>query len=412
MNMNKLTKLALLATSLLTLVGCDKTSSNVEKSSNSDSVNTTLTDSTSTVTVDSGKKDEGEKTTTSSTINEEENQIAYTFNWNYEGASEASVVNEKQGQILTFPTNVNREGYLFSYWATDENGINAFDISSKATAPTTLYAIWVSSTDAVTITFHSNDSVYIEMSVKSGSRLKSFPAVAVRQGEQYLKNWYTTSTYEKTASNMTKYSANTDIYARWFKVDTFEAEYTKLTDLTYEEDPNINDFGEKIGHGYSSDVSGTGLIFSDSTIGSTCSNGHFVCDLYYKDAFIQFDVTAEKATTDAILTATLSAEYFDMTFTPSNWIVSVNGESINYDTITLDNVPTGRDSAAKRAFTTHTLSTAVSLKQGKNVIKLITNNSTRHDSTGTMAAEAPMIDCINCYSDAELTFDAHTDNLG
>lgn len=133
--------------------------------------------------------------------------------------------------------------------------------------------------------------------------------------------------------------------------------------------------------------------------------------MYYKEAFIQFDIEAEKATDDAILKASLSAEYFDRTFTKENWIVSVNGESIDYGTIVLDNVPSGRDVKRKKAFSEFTLSTALSLKQGKNVIKLITNNSTRHDASGTRAAEAPRIDCLTCYSDTVLTFDAHLDNL-
>ena len=371
-------------------------------------------DNTSSTSVDVVSSME-ESTNEESSSVQDVTTLAYTFDWNYEGAPQNTVVEQVEGQLILPPQNQTRDGYLFSYWATDASGVTAYDLSSPVSEATTLYAVWIEASDAITITFHNNyggetNDVYIQMSIAPNSRLKAFPGSLARTG-YYFKNWYNSNTYEKVVTSVTKYQQSTDIYARWFDVDVFEAEYTKLTDLTYEEDQNINDFGEKIGHGYSSDVSGTGLIFDDSTIGSSCSNHHFVCDLYYMSAFIQFDITAQKATEDAVLIATLSAEYFDMTFTPNNWIVEINGVSLEYGSIVLDNVPTGRDAAGKRPFSKHTLSSAVSLKKGKNVIKLITNNSTRHDSTGTMAAEAPMIDCLTCYSDAGLTFDAHTDNI-
>lgn len=387
--MNKFLKIAISSLLMLMLVSCNNKTSDV----------------TSEETSSSG----GTVTENSNTKEDDATAIKFTFDWNYTGGNSVEV-NQTKNSILTSPSIISRDGYLFSYWAIDKDGKTAFDLSSKITEAKTLYAIWVESSNAVTVTFHNNygeNDVYIKMSVAKGSRLKSFPGTSYVRKGYYFKNWYVDNSFSKVASNMTKYDADADIYARWFYSDTFEAEYTKLTNLTEEEDPNINDFGEKIGHGYSSDVSGTGLIFTDANIGSECSNHYFICDLYYKNAFIEFDITANKATDDAILIAALSAEYFDMTFTKDNWIVEVNGQSLDYGTIVLDNVPTGRDVKTKRAFTSHTLSTAVSLKEGKNVIKLITNNSTRHDSTGTMAAEAPMIDCLTCYSDCELTFTAY-----
>lgn len=402
--MKKFGQLFMSVLAMMTMVSCtnDKVTSMAESS---------YSTSSDTVPTSDGESSKAENESSS----QEAITLAYTFDWNYEGAGEKTIINQTEGQLIIPPQNQTRDGYLFSYWATDRAGESVYDLSAPVSKATTLYAIWIEASQAITITFHSNDEgapndIYIQMSIAANSRLKSFPGSLSRDG-YYFKNWYTSETFDKVATSVTKYQQSTDIYARWFDVDVFEAEYTKLTDLTYEEDPNINDFGEKIGHGYSSDVSGTGLIFDDSTIGSTCSNHHFICDLYYKGAFIQFDVNAERDTEDAVLIATLSAEYFDMTFTPNNWIVEINGVSLEYGTIVLDGVPTGRDAAYKRPFSKHTLSSAVPLKAGKNVIRLITNNSTRHDSTGTMAAEAPMIDCLTCYSDAGLTFDAHTDNL-
>lgn len=349
----------------------------------------------------------------SSGVNKAEQEVSLTFHWNADGLKDTQAIAEK-GTYLLFPTMKERTGYRFSYWALDAEGKQAYDLGKTLDGDTVLYAIWVfDDANCITVTFRSNyegaaSDVYLKMSIVKDSRLKAFPGIARKNHD--FKGWYTTTTYEKAVSKTTKYTADTELYARWFNIDVLEAEYTKLTDLTYDEDPNINDFGEKIGHGYSSDVSGTGLIFKENA-NLKASNGYFICDLYYREAFIQFDFTCDKEVTNATLAATLSAEYFDMTFTKDNWIVSINDTFIDYGVIVLDNVPSGRDSAEKRPFSTHNLTNSLHLNQGENTIKLITNNSTRHDSTGTMAAEAPMIDCLTISSEAVIDFDAHTNNI-
>lgn len=381
--------------SLLVLTGCGKTSSEVSSTPTSGQVT-------------SSKKEE----TSSSNKTPDEQKITMTFKWNFEGQGDTSAQQE-EGTYLAFPEMKSRKGYLFSYWSLDSEGKQVFDLSEKITAAKTLYANWIADDgNAVTVTFHTDmegeNDIYMQMSIQKNSRLKSFPAI--ERKNHLFKGWYTSKTYEKTISKTAKFDVDSDIYARWYNQEVMEAEYTKLTDLTRDEDPNINDFGEKIGHGYSSDVSGTGLIFKENA-NLKASNGYFINDLYYEGAFIQFDFTCDKQLADASLSVTLSAEYFDMTFTKDNWKVEVNGQSIDYPQIVLDNVPTGRDTALKRAFTTHNITNTLSLKQGQNTIKLITNNHVRHDSTGTMAAEAPMIDYLTLYSDAKVEFDAHTDNL-
>lgn len=409
--MNKFGKSAVALFALFALVGCGGKES-VPKPSVSDKGGEGISETPSA----SENNDASENTvasTSSPSQDVKEDEVIVTFKYNFDGAPSDKTSNEIKGQIFSSFPSRERTGYLFAYWSTDEGGSNVFDLTTKAKEGIVLYANWIEDKDdASTVTFHSEDKVYITRSTNAarGDRLKAFPGKPYRKG-YYLKNWYDSAEFTNPVKQTKKFDADADIYARWFTIDTFEAEYTKLDGLTSEEDKNINGFGEKIGHGYSSDVSGTGLIFNGSIVEGGCSNDHFVCDLYYKEAFIQFDIEAENATDDAILKASLSAEYFDRTFTKENWIVSVNGVSIDYGTIVLDNVPSGRDVKRKKAFSEFTLSTALSLKKGKNVIKLITNNSTRHDASGTRAAEAPRIDCLTCYSDTALTFDAHLDNL-
>lgn len=349
----------------------------------------------------------------SSESSDEATKLTVTFDYNYDGAASTQVeVNE--GETVEPPSNPTREGYLFSYWASDAEGSNSFDFSTPITESLTLYAIWlVNDENTITCTFYWNyegapdDGVYATVAFTSGNRMV-VPADPVYEGH-YFGGWYKDAACTEKFATISRYSENQVAYAYWKNIYTFEAEFTQLTGLDPETDLTCNEYGDKIGHGYSSDVSGTGLIFKDDS-NSNCdaSNGYFICDLYYNGAFIEFDITSDKAVSDATLIARLSAEYFDMTFTPSDsddtsgWQVLVNGESIDYGTISITDVPTGRADASKRKFTNFNITNGLSLQEGKNVIKLYTNNSDRKDSTGTMAAMAPMIDCLYVYSDAAL----------
>ena len=347
-----------------------------------------------------------------------------TFDLNYEG-SEPIVLQVEAGQYATEPNGAVREGYGLTGWFTEAACENEFDFATPIEANLTLYAGWLEINENTrTATFHLNDGseddVYTVVYFEAGKRVTK-PADPVMEGYNF-RGWFNEATCETEWRYAAKYSENIDVYAKWFAVYTWEAEYTQLTDLPAS-DVTANEYGDKIGHGYSSDVSGTGLIFPDSEKANCdASNGYFIADLYYNGAYLEFDVTSDKDVDDAVLIARLSAEYFDMIFAPSKDGVAskdgphgydfiVNDVALDYGTITLDGVPTGRDDASKRKFTNHTLSSSVSLKEGKNVIKLVTKNSNRQDGTGTMAAMAPMVDCLYCYSDAELEFDAWTENI-
>lgn len=338
-----------------------------------------------------------------------------TFDLNFADSTPVKV-NAEKGKTVNPIDTPTRQGYLFNGWTTDKEGTTAYDFSAIK-GNITVYAQWIEDNDdAVSVTFHwnfdgSEKDIFYRIYVRKNSRVK---AITPTRDGYYFKNWYTTSDFSSEYKPMQKYQENTDLYARWFNRYTFEAEYTQLTDLP-EDDVTANDIGEKIGYGYSSNVTGLGLIQTDGTMSTTCSNHKYITDLYYNGAYLEFDITADEEIEDAIFIATLTAEYFDMSFSTENkqnadgtyvdsWLVNVNGTNLDYGTIDIKNVITDRSDPDKRPFTDFTLSTGLNLKKGENVIKLITNNSRRKDSTGTMAAMAPMIDCLKFYTDENLTF--------
>ncbi|MDR1496493.1 MAG: InlB B-repeat-containing protein [Clostridiales Family XIII bacterium] len=55
------------------------------------------------------------------------------------------------GTSVSKPDDPTREGYLFSYWSTDKNGVNRFDFSDPITSDTMLYAQWTAETVDYTV---------------------------------------------------------------------------------------------------------------------------------------------------------------------------------------------------------------------------------------------------------------------
>jgi hypothetical protein len=173
----------------------------------------------------------------------------------------------------------------------------------------------------------------------------------------------------------------------------FEAEYC----------PGIEDLE---GKGYSGTATGTSMILQDSNGTLGASNGYYVSFLYVPGISLDFTINSSTAVNDATFTFRITAEFMDITVSPSNYTVSVNGVSLNYDDIAID---TGTLSADTVPFEDHILTTELSLKEGANTVKLLTSNDT--PMVGTMSATAPMVDCFKITTTATLTWDPMTSNI-
>ncbi len=66
-----------------------------------------------------------------------------TFDYNYEGAPEDTVVVVERRTTVTKPaTDPTRDGYTFLGWTTDESGYSPYDFNTSVTTDLTLYAAW------------------------------------------------------------------------------------------------------------------------------------------------------------------------------------------------------------------------------------------------------------------------------
>ena len=242
-----------------------------------------------------------------------------------------------------------------------------------------------------------NSGVYDTATMQKGRKPK---LAQVAREDYYFKGWYTDEACTESFNANAKLNESVVLYARWYNIYTFEAEYVDVSELH--------------GFGYSGDAHGVQMIEKDH-YNMNASNGYYVGWLYDYGLTLEFNVVSDKAIEGACVAMRISAEFSSTGMTTINndeFTVDVNGTPIRYNSIVLTGVTDG-SAENKRAFSTHILSTFVDLKEGNNVIKLIVSNNIKGEG-GTMRATAPMVDCLYVYSDTNLAWGEGyplTDNL-
>lgn len=246
------------------------------------------------------------------------------------------------------------------------------------------------------VTFYWNytgapSDVYLKENFTAKHRI-TLPDAPVRTGYLFT-DWYTEAACTNVYDVKSFPTASFSLYAGWIQSYTFEAEYV--------------DLDGKAGMGYSANVEGTQMICTDN--GSAhASNGYYVSYLYYNGANLEFDFNAAEAVTNAYFVVRLSSEFYDVSLDDTNFRITVNDTDLTGFYFNLSGaLPVS--STDKRPFTDFTVSTALSLPTGANVIKLIVNNTNAHG--GTMYADAPIIDCIYLGTEKTLTWSPHTENI-
>ena len=177
----------------------------------------------------------------------------------------------------------------------------------------------------------------------------------------------------------------------------FEAEYAKLP---------------TVGAGWSG---GMGGVNPDLDGEFNASNGYFVVGMYANTSTLTFEIVSDKAVDDAKIVARFSTEDpagllngsesdpKSYSITKDTFQVKVNGTVLEYETITFNAIKT------TNKFRDYTIASNVSLKEGVNVIELVTNNE--QSLGGTTLATAPVVDCIKITTSATLTWEPNEDNL-
>ena len=164
----------------------------------------------------------------------------------------------------------------------------------------------------------------------------------------------------------------------------FEAEYTVLEGLE--------------GLGVSGSPTGIGLAEEKAD----ASNGFYVGELGTSSP-ITFVITS-----DADATATLKGVFGsnvlgNCTWNPDSFIVTVNGEAVQYEEFTTDN---GTDPNNQENFKTKNLG-EIQLKEGENEIIFVAGDNTYRGNLPS----APSIDCLKITTEATLSMEEVVENI-
>lgn len=324
-------------------------------------------------------------------------EYTVTFDYNYQGAPAAFEKKVQSGQTVTPPEDPKRSGYRFAGWYTEAEDGESYSFG-PVTQNITLYARWADE-NAVTLTMKWNiegqpENYQVQSYKKGDMTPRELPSPTL-EGYRFM-GWFTdealTSEYAIGFIN-----ADMIVYAKWLKEYIFEAENTDIDDIS--------------GTGYSNARGGKELIFAgDDGIGPDmkASGGYYIAGLYVQGNELVFTINAEAAVTDAVLVLRLAAEFRNITMSPDStatdyYTISVNGTAIDYAPITMQGTDATVIDGGQFPFEDYTITTSLSLKQGENVIRLITSNSNAYH-VGTMRANAPMIDCMKIYAATTLTW--------
>lgn len=264
-------------------------------------------------------------------INVAEKGAEVTFELNYDGAPEAQKEAARQGKGVEAPENPVRDGYTFDAWYTDAACTVLYDFAQVVEQPMTLYANWLAD-DAVyyPVTYSLNyygvlPDGYVQQ-VKSGETARMLSLALVRDEFEFI-GWYADAACTVPYVQENAIEGETTIYAGWKSLKmgaetyTFEAEQTSLLG--------------KEGPGMSGSASGASMIVNDAT-NLDASNGKYVSYLYKKGLSLDFYLASSEAVSDAVLTLRVAAEMDNISLSPDNYTIEVNGQPVMFDAIALE----------------------------------------------------------------------------
>jgi uncharacterized repeat protein (TIGR02543 family) len=314
-----------------------------------------------------------------------------TFRANYAGGPPDAARRVVQGAVVDPPAWA-RDGYRLAGWYTDAALTVPFALETPVAGALDLYASWVQGYSVAIDYNYENAPAPTVIAVEYGSVLAE-PAAPSRIG-------YTFAGWSGSPAGSVGYAfggtvaGNVTLYAQWSKVWVYEAEDV--------------DFSGFRGMGFSGNAQGTDAIVPDASGDAGASNGHYVTYLYAKsDATkLTFNFRSDRALSGVKLTLRLTAEIKDIVLKSSGgaadpvYTVKVNGQAVPYSEIWLSGVPS-QGLGLVRPFEDVLLG-SIDLLEGDNAIELITDNEI--GMGGTMAATAPMVDCIKIDTYAVLTW--------
>ena len=165
------------------------------------------------------------------------------------------------------------------------------------------------------------------------------------------------------------------------------------------------DFTGLVGGGHSNEQYEEMMIYgngSDEEIAMGWSNGYFVSATHKEGICLTFVFTSDREVSNATIVLRLGSEMGNLTFSPDEFEIKLNGEVIDYNPMYINNTPV----LEEMKFVDKTITNTATLVEGENTLTLTVLANTL--SGGTTAG--PIIDCVKITSSANLDWNPLLDN--
>ena len=129
--------------------------------------------------------------------------------------SENTIVEVKEGEKVTKPENLEKEGYNFVGWFTDEELTTEFNFDTEIKADTILYAKWQPKEYTVTFKFN-NEAADMEEKVTYGKKVEK-PSDPEKEGYDFV-GWFTDEDLNEVFDFETPIKSDISLYAKWEEI--------------------------------------------------------------------------------------------------------------------------------------------------------------------------------------------------
>ncbi len=347
---------------------------------------------TKTVTIKAGKKQ------ARFTVDVANNSFVVSYDLNYAGAPAAETVETVKGQKAE-EKKPARDGYTFVGWYVNPDYTEPYNFKSDITGDVSLFALWTKDgAENVDVTF---DYGYYGKKISSYSYPVEVGTAVAKPVADPERVGYAFDKWVDADGNAYDFASPVNgpitITAAWTKTQSdvqtfvFEAEDTNLTGKT---GPAVSGTANEIGM----------IMLKEDR---NCSNDRCVGYLYAFGNSLEFYFASDVETSNATIALSLSAEMGNVSLDESNYGIYLNDQKLSYAPIVIDDVP-AFDAvlyvADCPAFRTYVVAEGVTLKQGANLVKVVTENNESYPGS-TMTAHAPLVDCLKIDTDAVLIWD-------
>ena len=149
----------------------------------------------------------------------------------------------------------------------------------------------------------------------------------------------------------------------------------------------------------------TSYIKNDKKVMDSISGGYFVSYFNGPGTILSFEFNSNKAATGNTLKVRMASEWGTLNIKPTNIIIRINGEQVDYEPFNVSGVKLSNDGSVSKyqtPFKDFTITENFSILEGANTIEIEVGEARDYGLEG-FVKYCPGIDCIKMVTDSSVT---------